>query len=92
MTAYSHEMLIDQTTGELDWTFIKRHAVVRAEREYGSSNPPLSYVRDEIRYLKDIAGIMRKRWREAKGLPDDEVYVMVTPYGKEVSGVRRSAF
>jgi hypothetical protein len=90
--AYSHDMLIDQATGELDWTFIKRHAVVRAERAYGSDGAPVSYVRDEIRYLKDIAGIMRKRWRDARYLPDDTKYVTITQQGRPVDGVRRSAF
>jgi hypothetical protein len=72
---YSHEQLILADTGEFDWTFIKRHAVVRAQREFGGCAPPVVYVRNEIRYLQDIAAIMRKRWRDAHGLPDDTEYV-----------------
>ena len=64
-------LLIDQETGEFDWTYIKRQAVVRAQGNYGSSEPPVSWVRDEIRALQDWAGIMRRRWRQANGLPDD---------------------
>jgi len=90
--AYSHDLLINQDTGELDWSFIKRHAVVRAEREFGGCAPPVSYVRDEIRTLQDRAAIMRKRWRDAHGLPDDTIYTTVTAFGVQREGVRRSAF
>ena len=75
--AYSHELLISAETGEFDWTYIKRQAVVRAQREFGGCAPPVSYVRNEIRNLKGTAEIMRRRWRSAHGLPDDTVYEMV---------------
>lgn len=90
--AYSHEMLINQETGELDWTFIKRHALVRADREYGGPGAPVSYVRSEIRNLQGTAAIMRKRWREAHGLADDTKYCSIAPYGRQRDSVRRSAF
>ena len=90
--AYSHDLLIHSETGEFDWTFIKRHALVRAQREYGGAVPPVSYVRNEIRYLKDIAHIMRKRWRDANGLPDDTIYISIAAYGRAEEGVRRSRF
>lgn len=75
--AYSHEQLIHADSGEFDWPFIHRHAQVRADREFGGPDAPPSYVRDELRYLQDIAAIMRKRWRKAHGLADDTVYVTV---------------
>lgn len=90
--AYSHEMLILQDTGEFDWAFIKRHALLRAQAAYGDCAPPVSWVRDEIRNLQGTAHIMRKRWREAHGLPDDTKYVTITSFAKPQDGVRRSAF
>ncbi len=90
--AYTHEVLIDQSTGEYDWTAIKRWSLIRADREYGGPGAPISWVRDAIRWHKGYAEIMRKRWREEHGLVDDTKYVMVAPYGKQQTGVRRSAF
>lgn len=75
--AYSHDLLIHPETGEFDWTYIKRQALVRARGRWGSGTPPASYVRNDLRDLKDTAAIIRKRWREAHGLPDDTVYVSV---------------
>lgn len=90
--AYSHEQLIDQLTGEFDWTFIKRTALARAQARYGAPDCPVSYVRDQIRVLQDTAAIMRRRWRAANGLADDTKYVTITSFAKPQSGVRRSAF
>lgn len=86
-----HE-LIHQEDGSLDWTAIKRHALTRAQRQFGGQNPPSTYIRPELRALKDGAMIMRKRWREAHGLPDDTVYVTIEAYGRPVEGVRMSRF
>lgn len=90
--AYSHDLLISQETGEFDWTYIKRQALIRAQREYGDCAPPVRAVRNEILNLKDYAAIMRKRWREAHGLPDDIQYVEVAAFGEQREGIRRSAF
>jgi hypothetical protein len=90
--SYSHEKLICADTGEFDWTFIKRQALLRAQASYGNCAPPVSYVRSEIRNLQGTAAIMRKRWRDAHGLVDDTVYVTIAAYGDHSDGVRRSAF
>lgn len=90
--AYSHEQLISPETGELNWTFIKRQALLRAQARFGGCAPPVSYVRNEIRDLQGTAAIMRKRWRAAHGLADDTKYVSITSYAKPQDGVRRSAF
>lgn len=70
------DLLIDQSTGDLDWSWIKRLALARASAEWGNSNPPVSYVRSHLRTLQDRASIMRIRWRRAQGLPDDTAYTM----------------
>ena len=71
------DLLIDQTTGDLDWTWIKRLAVVRAEREFGGPNPPIKYVREQIRWAQDRARSMRTSWRQQRGLADDGGSVLV---------------
>lgn len=71
------DLLIDHETGNLDWTWIKRLAMVRAEREFGGPNPPMKYVRDQIRWAQDRARGMRTAWRRDHGLPDESEMVMV---------------
>lgn len=83
--------LIDQTTGEFDWSFIKQRAVLRADHEFGGQGAPTSAVRDAIRYYKDLAQAMRTEWRKAHGLPDDTEYLTITPYASARVGIR-SAF
>lgn len=64
-------LLINQSTGELDWTWINRLAVARAQGEYGNSEPPISYVRNSLRVMQDRAIAMRTQWRQHRGLPDE---------------------
>lgn len=73
----NNDLLIDQTTGELDFSYIKRMALARAQANHRSAAPPVSWVRDELRTLKERAAIIRKRWRDAHGLPDDTAYEMM---------------
>jgi len=91
--AYSHERLIDAETGELDHHYIMEQAKVRAARDYGSPEFPPNYLRSHLLDLQDTARIMRKRWRDKNGLPDDTKYVTVAAYGDHHhDGVRREAF
>jgi hypothetical protein len=73
--AYSHDKLIHQDTGEVNWRAVKFYALDRAQRTFERPNPPRASIRDEINSLKQMANVMRRRWREAHGLPDDTVYV-----------------
>jgi len=73
----SVDLLINQTTGDIDWTWLKRLALARAQGEYGNSNPPIRYVRSAIRELQDRASAMRTAWRRDHGLRDDSRMVMV---------------
>lgn len=86
----NRSLLIDQSTGEFDWTFIKQRAVLRADHEFGGHGAPTSAVRDAIRYYKDLAQHERTEWRKARGLPDDNEYFNVVPYAGR-AGIR-SAF
>jgi hypothetical protein len=90
--AFNPHNLIDQTTGEFDWTYIKREAVARAQRVWGDCAPPVSSVRSELLNLQSMASAMRADWRRDHGLPDDTEYVTVTSFAKPQDGVRRSAF
>lgn len=69
--AYSHEKLIDQETGQIDWAALKEFSRLRACREFGGSNPPPSYLRDAIRWHRSNAESMQLRWRMKRGLPDN---------------------
>lgn len=90
--AFSPQNLIDQTTGELDWTYIKRQALIRAQSVWGDCAPPVRAVRSEILNLKGMASAMRTDWRRGHGLPDDTEYLTVTSFAKPQDSVRRSAF
>lgn len=89
---YSHDQTIDQETGEFDHHYIMEQATLRAAAAYGSPEFPPSFLRSELLNLHDVARIMRKRWREDRGLPDDTNYVPVAAFGHHQDGVRRSAF
>lgn len=90
--AFNPHNLIDQTSGELDWTYIKRQALIRAQSVWGDCAPPVRAVRSQIENLKAMASAMRADWRRDHGLPDDTVYVQVTSFAKPQDSVRRSAF
>jgi hypothetical protein len=68
------DLLINQDTGEIDWASLRLIAKKRADRDYVGDAPP-SWVRSEIENLKTLAYFVRRDWREARGLPDDTVYV-----------------
>jgi hypothetical protein len=80
------DKLIDQETGEIDWMYLKRRALLRADREFGGPGAPNSYVRDAIAYFKDAAEYDRKEWRKAHGVADDTQYVLMTPAFGGASG------
>ena len=86
------QKLINQETGELDWSYIKMRALARADWEFGGPGVPNSYVRDAIGYFKDVALADRIEWRKANGLSDDTEYSTMTAYAPAREGVRRSAF
>ena len=69
--------MINQSTGQLDWPYIHRIALARADGEFGGPSAPNSYVRSAIRYYQDIALVMRRRWLADQGLPDDQPMTMV---------------
>jgi hypothetical protein len=90
--AFNPHELINQTTGEFDWNYIKRNALLRAQRMTGDCAPSVRSVRSEILNLKAMAFGMRADWRRDRGLPDDTEYCTVTSFAKPQDGVRRSAF
>jgi len=78
---FDRSKLIDQETGEFDWTYIKQQALLRADHEYGGPGAPNSYVRDAIRHYQDYARDMRHEWRRAHGLPVETVAVVMPTWG-----------
>lgn len=73
--------LINQTTGEFDWTFIKQQALLRADHEFGGPGAPNSYVRDALKHYQDLARDMQYEWRKAHGLPVTTVLVSIPAWG-----------
>jgi hypothetical protein len=83
--------LINQETGKINLAYINERAYIRAVNELGPSISPKD-LRNAASYYRDLAQIERKQWRLARGLPDDTVYITVAAYGRDVQGLRRSAF
>lgn len=63
-------MLIDQTTGEVDSAMIAEVAQLQADRDYGGSAPP-NMVRSRLQAAQDRAQAMRSCWRRDRGLSND---------------------
>ena len=88
---FSPDLLINQATGEIDPVYLARAAQMLARDHYGAdcTEFDIAYYAEK---LNGRAYIMRQRRRAELGLPDDQIYTMITPYGRQVEGVRRSAF
>jgi hypothetical protein len=80
-------------SGEIDRLEIVKRAPFRAEREWGGPNFPPKYLREAIDWLTLRAEAERREWRRDHGLADDSgPCVLISAYGRDVQGVRRSAF
>jgi hypothetical protein len=75
--AMNNDLLIDQETGEINWSYVKLAAMVLARKDYGGDAPPTMYVRNAIRRLSERARAVRVNWRQHRGLPDDSAMVTV---------------
>ena len=80
MARYSHDLLINQETGAIDWSYLKEHALLRAQREFGGSNPPPSWLRDALRALRTNADMMAAQWRMDRGLADNRPSTPMSQY------------
>ncbi|MGY3531459.1 hypothetical protein [Bradyrhizobium sp. USDA 4452] len=87
-TILSIHNLIDEQNGEVRASVLKGLARRRAMSDYGAITP--RSLRSAIREYAGIIPQLQTAWRERHGLPIE--YVMVTAFGAERSGVRRSAF
>lgn len=88
MAAFNNDLLIT-ATGEIDEAHLIETAGARAQARYGAeaTEGDVSYFADRCR---TIAEALRSRWRRDHGLSDETV--MVTAFGKQQDGLRRSAF
>jgi hypothetical protein len=80
--------LIDQETGETNRSVFKGLCRRRAMADYGCLSPRA--IRSALRYYSNLVDQMSCAWRQRHGLP--VATTMMTPYGKQRDGVRRSAF
>jgi hypothetical protein len=88
---FNPDLLINQATGEIDQAYVASGAEICAREHWGEActASDVSYYAEK---LSGRAFILRNRRRRELGLPDDTVYVTVTPFGRQAEGVRRSAF
>lgn len=70
-------LLIDQTTGEIDAAMVAEVAQLQADRDYGGPAPP-NMVRGRLQAAQDRAHGMRLCWRRDRGLPSDDPCSLVS--------------
>jgi hypothetical protein len=90
---FDNSLLICSATGEVDPVYLAQSAEFLAREHAGTAEADLPYYLEY--YAEKLSGraqIMRNRRRRELGLPDDQIYTTVTPFGKPQDGVRRSAF
>jgi hypothetical protein len=80
--------LIDAETGETNTAVFKALVRRRAMADYGALSPRA--LRASLRYYAGMLPERKAAWRQRHGLPVSTA--MMTPYGKQRDGVRRSAF
>jgi hypothetical protein len=80
--------LIDKETGETNRYVFKGLVRRRAMADYGALSPRA--LRSSLQYYAGLLPEMQCAWRQRHGLP--VATTMMTPYGKQRDGVRRSAF
>lgn len=80
--------LIDNETGETNLSVLKAMARRRAIAETGFASPRA--VREALAHYRDFILPMQCGWRQAHGLPVETT--MVSAFGNQGEGVRRSAF
>lgn len=73
----SYVPLIDEETGEILQHLVKERAMLRACREFGGPNPPLSYLNEAYEWCRERARSERLQWRDARGLPREEPTTLV---------------
>jgi hypothetical protein len=88
MPQLSLNNLIDESTGLTNRAVLRGLVHRRAMADYGELSP--GAIRTSQRYYGPLLAQMKTGWRQRHGLP--VAGVVVTPYGKERDGVRRSAF
>jgi hypothetical protein len=80
--------LIDEETGKTNTAVLKALVRRRAMADYDDLSPRA--LRSSLQYYAGRLPEMQCAWRQRHGLP--VATTMITPYGKQRDGVRRSAF
>lgn len=87
---FNNDLLIDQATGEIRQDFVRRAAAARAKFKYGPD-----CTQSDIDFMVErctaIAQGLRANRRRDLGLPP-EPCTTIFPFGRQVDGVRYSAF
>jgi hypothetical protein len=80
--------LIEEETGQTNLQVLKALSRRRAMADWGVLSPRA--LRSSLQYYAGLLPEMQCAWRQRHGLP--VATTMMTPYGKQRDGVRRSAF
>lgn len=88
MASLTVSNLIDEATGEVNLPVLKGLARRRAMQDYGAITP--RSLRVSLRYYGNMIPERVAAWRQNNGLPIETT--LITPYGKQTDGLRRSAF
>jgi hypothetical protein len=80
--------LIDPDTGETNRAVLKAMVRRRAFADFGCLSP--RSIRQALKFYSCHIDQQKAAWRMSRGLPVETV--MITPYGKQVDGLRWSAF
>jgi len=80
--------LIDHATGKTNLPVLKAMTRRRAMADYGNTSPRA--IRQALRFYGSIIEQHRAAWCQRNGQTVE--MIMVSPFGKQRDGVRRSAF
>jgi hypothetical protein len=80
--------LINEENGRTNTAVLKAMSRRRALADYGELSPRA--LRSSLRYYSNIRDQLYDAWRMRHGLPVE--IVLISPYGKQRDGIRRSAF
>jgi hypothetical protein len=80
--------LIDSETGQTNLSVLKAMTRRRAMAETGAASPRA--IRDALSYYRDHIEAQKCAWKMRHGV--EVAVTMVTAFGKQVDGVRYSAF
>lgn len=66
------DRMLDHDTGEIDRLVVAEAARIRASDEWRGPDFPPKYLREATAWCEERAALMRRVWRQHKGLPPED--------------------